>query len=157
MWQVLDRLRQHGMVLNGKKCVLSVSEIDYLGHRITASGVLPMQQRVAAIREHGRLSTARGLQTYLGMVNFYRRFLPAAARVLRLLTDALKGAPKGALSWSMAMERAIVESKVAMLSDGGHLLLHRRNAAGHDAVPQIIYFRDTEHAFLAIQHHAMLP
>ncbi len=103
-------------MLNGEKCMLGVSEIDYLGHRITASGVSPMQQRVAAIREHARLSTARGLQTYLGMVNFYRRFLAAAARVLRPLTDALKGAPKGALAWTAAMERAFGESKAAMLN-----------------------------------------
>ncbi len=39
-----------------------------------------------------------------------------AARVLKPLTDALKGAPKGALSWSAAMERAFEDSKAAMLS-----------------------------------------
>ena len=35
--QLLDQLRQHGMVLNGEKCVLGISEIDYLGHCITTS------------------------------------------------------------------------------------------------------------------------
>ena len=96
---VLERLKEHGMVLNREKCLLGVAEIDYLGHRITASGISPMPQRVAAIKEHAKPTTARGLQTYLGMVNFYRRFLPAAAKVLRPLTEALKGAPKGR-TWS---------------------------------------------------------
>ncbi len=49
--QVLDRLRKHGMVFNGEKCLLSVWALDYLGHCITASGILPMQQRVTAISE----------------------------------------------------------------------------------------------------------
>ena len=105
--QVLDRLREHGMVLNGEKCLLGVSALDYLGHRITARGILPMQQHEAAINEHPQPTTARGLQTYLGMVNFYRRFLPAAARVLRPLTEALKGAPKGLVAWSADMQRAL--------------------------------------------------
>ncbi len=38
------------------------------------------------------------LQQFLGMVNFYRRFLPGIARTLQPLTDALKGAPK-MLEW----------------------------------------------------------
>ena len=37
--QVLDHLREHGMVLNGKKCMLGVSEMDNLGHHISASGI----------------------------------------------------------------------------------------------------------------------
>jgi hypothetical protein len=38
------------------------------------------------------------LQQFLGMVNFYRRFLPGIARTLQPLTNALKGAPK-TLEW----------------------------------------------------------
>ncbi len=113
---VLDCLRECSMVLNGKKCVMGVSKMDYLGHHISASGILPMPQCVAAIKEHPQPTTARGLQTYLGMVNFYRRFLPAAANVLRPLTEALKGAPKGKISWSADMERSFAQSKAAMLN-----------------------------------------
>ena len=39
----------------------------------------------------GRQVTAKGLQTYLGIVNFFCRFLWGAAKVLSLLSDALKG------------------------------------------------------------------
>ena len=56
----------------------------------------------------------KGLQTYLGMVNFYRRFLKGAAQVLRPLTDALVGQPKGDIAWTKEMEDAFVESKKAM-------------------------------------------
>ncbi len=42
-----------------------------------------------------RLSTVKELQMFLDMVNFYRRFLPGAARELKPLTDCLRGSPKG--------------------------------------------------------------
>ncbi len=68
--------------------------VDHLGHNISSKGIWPL----ATIREFGRLVTTRGLQTYLGMVNFYRRFLQGAAvKVLRPLMDKLKGGAKGQL------------------------------------------------------------
>ncbi len=58
------------------------------------------------------------LQAFLGMVNFYRRFLPSIARTLRPLTDALRGGRKGAdkLEWSAAMDAAFAGAKQALLS-----------------------------------------
>jgi hypothetical protein len=50
---------------------------------------------VAAIQEFPSLCTVRNLQSFLGMVNFYRRFLPAVARALHPLTDELSGSRKG--------------------------------------------------------------
>jgi len=49
--------------------------------------------------------------TYLGMINFYRRFIKGAASVLRPLTDALCGSSKGPLVWTPAMQLAFEESK----------------------------------------------
>jgi hypothetical protein len=54
----------------------------------------------------------------LGMVNFYRRFLPNIARTLQPLTDALRGGRKGAdkLDWSAAMDAAFAGAKQSLLS-----------------------------------------
>jgi hypothetical protein len=53
-----------------------------------------------AVTDFPRPSTVQELQMFLGMVNFYRRFLPGAARALRPLTDCLRGGPKGPRWWS---------------------------------------------------------
>ncbi len=50
------------------------SSIDFLGHRVSASGVQPLPSHVAAVQEFPRPVTVRELQAFLGMVNFYRRF-----------------------------------------------------------------------------------
>ena len=112
--EVLGRLQQHGLVLNAEKCVLGVDSVDYLGHRVTSTGISPLPGRLDSIRKFPQPQTVKGLQTYLGMVNFYRRFLKGAAQVLRPLTDALAGQPKGDIAWTKEMEDAFVESKKAM-------------------------------------------
>jgi len=114
--EVLTRLQQHGLVLNAEKCVLGVESVDYLGHQVSASGISPLPDRVAAITKFPRPTTVRGLQTYLGMVNFYRRFLRGAAQVLRPLTNALVGQPAGQLTWTGDMVAAFEASKAAMCS-----------------------------------------
>jgi hypothetical protein len=56
------------------------------------------------------------LQAFLGTVNFYRRFLPAAARTLKPLTDLLVGGPKGTEPVSLAepQRAAFVAAKDAL-------------------------------------------
>ena len=57
--QTLQRLEQHGLVLNGEKCVLGVSEVEYLGHVVSASGIRPMPDRVQAIQKYPRPGTVQ--------------------------------------------------------------------------------------------------
>ena len=111
---VLQRLQQHGLVLNAEKCQLGVSELDYLGHHVSATGIRPIVSRVEVIEKFPKPRTVRQMQTFLGMINFYRRFLPGAARVLKPLTDSLQGSPKGEVTWTEEMEKAFAASKASI-------------------------------------------
>ena len=114
--EVLTRLQKHGLVLNAEKCEWGQLKISYLGHEVSASGIKPLDNRVEAIRNFPLPTTTQHLQTYLGMVNFYRRFLRGAAQVLKPLTDSLKGGTKGQLQWTSDMRGAFERSKEAMLN-----------------------------------------
>ena len=48
--EVLSRLAEHGIVLTGKKCVLGVPEVQFLGHMVSARGIITLPEKVAAIR-----------------------------------------------------------------------------------------------------------
>jgi hypothetical protein len=111
---VLQRLREYGLVLNLDKCELGRQSVEFLGHRITAGGVEPLLKHVAAVKEYPQPSDVKGLQSFLGLVNFYRRFIPAAAQILRPLTDALRGPNKSRLSWTPDMENAFLRAKQAV-------------------------------------------
>jgi hypothetical protein len=69
---VLVRLQQQGLVLNVEKCLFAASELDYLGHRVTASSIRPLPNRVQALAKYPQPKTVAQLQTFLGMANFYR-------------------------------------------------------------------------------------
>ncbi len=116
--QVFLRLRQHGLVINAEKCVFGAPSIDFLGHRVTAGGVNRLPTYVSAVLDFPRPSTVKELQGFLGLLNFYSRFLPAVARTLQLLTDALCGDRKGTdpVEWSAEMEAAFTASKMALAS-----------------------------------------
>jgi hypothetical protein len=113
---VLERLQAAGLVLNGEKCIFAASEVKFLGHRVTSSGVSPLPEKVEAVRRHPRPGTVKQLQGFLGMLNFYRRFVGGAACLLRPLTEALRGSPKPteALDWSPAMEASFEAAKAAL-------------------------------------------
>jgi hypothetical protein len=55
------------------------------------------------------------MQRFLGMINFYRRFLPGVAGTLRPLTAALSGNPK-ALPWTPDMENAFAAAKASLVA-----------------------------------------
>ena len=75
------------MVINLEKCSFHVSEIEFLGHHVSARGALPLSSNVEAVPKFPEPATVKDMQVFLGMVNFYRRFVPkAACTLLPLLT-----------------------------------------------------------------------
>lgn len=113
---VLDKLQNSGLVLNLDKCVFSKSAVNFLGHRISAAGSSPLPDKVAAIAGHPAPNNVKELQQFLGMINFYRKYLPAAARFLCPLTNALKGGPSGStlLTWTPEMQTAFETAKATL-------------------------------------------
>jgi hypothetical protein len=113
---VFRRLAAAGLVVNAKKCLFKVPSIKFLGHRVTAGGIAPLPHCIATLQQHPRPGTVKELQGFLGTVNFYRRFVAGAARILKPLTDALRGGPppSSSVSWDNAMERAFLAAKAAL-------------------------------------------
>ena len=127
--QLFERLRDHGLVINVAKCQFGRSAIDFLGHRITPKGATPLPDKVKAVMTFRRPNTIKGLQEFVGMINFYRRFIPAAAKIMSPLFSALSGKAKGLkpLVWTSDMLRAFQGAKEA-LADAA-LLTHPQKGA----------------------------
>ncbi|BHF69950.1 hypothetical protein SprV_0301299700 [Sparganum proliferum] len=94
--EMADRMIEFGVVINPSKCVLGVPSLDFLGHHVDAQGLRPLSSKVEAIRDFPLPTSKRQLQGFLGMVNFYRRFLPNCADLMLPLTNMLSG-PKSPL------------------------------------------------------------
>ena len=68
-------MKAHNLVLHRDKCVFAQQEITFLGHLIFAAGVVPLPSKVEDIRNFAQPQTLKQLKRFLGMLNFYRRFL----------------------------------------------------------------------------------
>jgi hypothetical protein len=108
-------LRDNGLTIKPSKCSFAVSSVKFLGHMVSESGVVPLPRHVEAISGFPRPTDLRQLQRFLGLINFYRRFLPAIAGVLKPLTDLLRGAPKKLL-WSSDADAAFTKAKAALVA-----------------------------------------
>jgi len=122
--EVLKRLQEQGLVLNIEKCVLGQPEVTYLGHLVSAKGVQPLPSRVEAIVKHPKPKDKGQLMSFLGMINFYRKFIKGAAEILRPLTDSTKGSAgkKSPLVWTPVMVEAFEKAKRAL--QAAALLVH---------------------------------
>ena len=92
--EVFTRLRENCLTVNLKKCVLAKSTVTFLGHTVDSEGIRPLPEKVDAIKQFPLPSSKLDVQRLLGMVNFYRRFLPRLAHIVRPLTDSLSKAKK---------------------------------------------------------------
>jgi hypothetical protein len=114
--EVFSRMCEAGLVINAEKCVFAATAVEFLGHKVSAAGVEPLRSHVQAVLAHPEPTNISELQAFQGTANFYRRFLPVAARTLKPLTDLLVGGPKGTEPVSLAepQRTAFVAAKDAM-------------------------------------------
>ncbi len=73
-----------------------------------------MLKHVESIQKCSRPEDSKQLQCFLGLVNLYRRFIPSAAGILRLLSNALKGGCRSKLQWTDQMQAAFEAGKTAV-------------------------------------------
>ena len=89
---VLERLTSARVRLKREKCAFMILEVEYLGHRISAEGIYPVPEKVIAVREAPTPKDVSQLRSFLGLVNYYWKFLPNVATLLRPLYDLLQSA-----------------------------------------------------------------
>src|SRR5204862_694277 len=83
--KVLERLRSAGLQVDIKKCEFSVKRTKYLGFIVGTQGIEVDSEKVAVIHDWKQPRTVKGIQSFLGFCNFYRRFIRDYGRIARPL------------------------------------------------------------------------
>ncbi|XP_026314449.1 LOW QUALITY PROTEIN: uncharacterized protein K02A2.6-like [Hyposmocoma kahamanoa] len=113
--KVLQILLDAGLTLRKEKCEFFKNEITYLGYVIDRNGIRKSSDKVKAIVEAPRPKNLSQLQSFLGLINYYRSFVPNAANILAPLYDLLKKSTKW--SWTTDHEEAFCKIKNILASD----------------------------------------
>ena len=111
--ELFRRLAAHDLVVSPAKCQFGQTTIEFLGHTVTKDGVEPLPEKVAVISQFPAPSTQDGLRRFLGMINFYNRFIPNGAKIMKPLYEATTKTKKQ-LEWSDEMNMAFSEAKTAL-------------------------------------------
>ena len=131
------RLSEYGIIIGPEKCQFGTTELSFLGHHVCAEGISPLPSAVDAIVNFVKPEKQRALRGYLGMVNYYHRFIPHCAAKLTPLNNLLTAANEGHtrlspklnfdLKWNKNAESAFPESKQILAN--ATLLVHPDSTA----------------------------
>ena len=107
--EVFRRLQEHGIRLNRAKCIFLQEGLEFLGHWIDVHGIRPLPQKMEAIMETKSPTSVTELKSYLGLLNYYGKFVPDLATILAPLHDLLQ--KDAAWKWTEECESAFRRSK----------------------------------------------
>ena len=74
--EVFRRLQEHSIKLNPARCIFFQSGLEFLGHWIDKNGIRPLPQKMDAVMQAKSPTNVTELKSYLGLLNYYGKFLP---------------------------------------------------------------------------------
>ena len=112
--KVLEKIGKAGLRINPEKCHLLRREVKYLGHVIDKDGVRTDPLKVEALKTFVKPKCVKNLRSFLGICNYYRRFIEGYAKKARVLEELCgKNNPK--LIWTKDCDKAFLEMKDALM------------------------------------------
>ena len=129
--EVLRRLVEHGITIKKSKCSFLCKSVEYLGHVVDCEGLHTTPEKTEAIVGAPAPKNVQELQSFLGLLNYYSKFIPDLATVLNPLNKLLKHQVKW--QWSKECEIAMKEAKKRLIAS--RVLVH------YDPSLKDIYYR----------------
>ena len=113
--RVLERLKRRGLRLNQAKCEFLKKKVIFCGHEITEDGLKKTQDKINAVMNAPNPTGVSQLRSFLGLVNYYHRFLPNLATELHPLNELLEKNHKW--EWNSACKKAFEKAKSLITTD----------------------------------------
>ena len=88
--QVFQRMREADLRLKMEKCNFLKAHLQYLGHIISGKGIEPVPEKLESIKKMPAPTTPKEVKQFLGLIGYYRKFVPRFADITRPLTSLTK-------------------------------------------------------------------
>ena len=115
--RVLAKLKENKFYVNAEKSEFSLRKLKFLGHVSSGEGIRPDPKKIQAIHECEAPQTQKGIRSFLGLANYYRKFIKKYSKVASSLSNIL-GKDGQPLKWDKAFEAAFNEFKRLLSSAG---------------------------------------
>ncbi|KAI1002033.1 hypothetical protein K3495_g6174 [Podosphaera aphanis] len=113
--KVLEKLKEYGLFCKPEKCEFGVSSTTFLGFVISKHGLSMDTSKIQTIRDWKPPINVRGVQSFLGFANFYRRFISRYSELAAPLFALTRKETK--YQWSQACQSAFDKLKIAFTSE----------------------------------------
>ena len=111
---VLRILEEQQLFISRSKCTFGVQEVDFLGHVVNPSGISVDPRKVAAVADWPTPNSATAVRSFLGLANYYRRFIRSFSGIAAPLTDLTRSHVP--FSWTDKHQSAFDQLKQALIS-----------------------------------------
>lgn len=112
--EVLTKLQQANLKIKPCKCNLFPTQVHYLGHVISAEGVMADPAKVAAVREWPVPRNQTEVQSFVGLASYYRRFVKGFADIARPLHQLVEKGKR--FQWTDDCQRAFDQLKASLIT-----------------------------------------
>jgi len=113
--EVIKRLEENDLYVKLEKCKWKVREVKFLGVVIGPEGIKMEREKVKGVLEWLTPKCVKDIQKFLGLANYYRRFIEGFATVARPLHDLVKKNKKW--EWTEREEKAFKELKERFIKE----------------------------------------
>ncbi|KAJ9505720.1 hypothetical protein QJQ45_006415 [Haematococcus lacustris] len=97
--EVLELMRQHKLYAKRSKCEFNKTELAFLGHIVGEHGIAVDPAKVKVVREWHVPRNLKDLQAFLGLANYFRRFIPNFSAIAAPLTDLTSKTAAAQFDW----------------------------------------------------------
>jgi hypothetical protein len=111
---VLETLRHHQLYAKASKCQFGRSSVAFLGHVISEHGVAMDPRKLSAIREWARPESCSDVRRFVGLANYYRRFVRNFSALASPLTSLCS--PQATFRWTDAEQQSFDALRAALMS-----------------------------------------
>ena len=111
---ILEVLKRERLFAKPKKCKFQQTEVQFLGHVVTATGIKPDPSKVFVVKDWPQPADAAGLRSWVGLCTYFRQWIQGFSSLMRPLHNLLK--KDVAFSWSADCHSAFCRVKDALVS-----------------------------------------
>ena len=105
--ETLQKLCDGGFTVKPKKVFAGFRSLEFLGHTIGDGNLRPMKDNIKSILQIANPATKKQVRSLMGMIGYYKKFIPSYSTLTAPITDLLAGRRKGPIIWTEECSRAL--------------------------------------------------